>query len=189
MSLQYAILGMLTYEPRTGYELKAFFDHSINFVWTAKLSQIYRELANLEDKGYVTSMLEMQEGRPDKKIYTVTGVGKQAFQDWVEKFPSSLSTAVRDEFSVHVFFGSRIDPEEITFQLKRFIKEKQEELVSLARVMQLIEDFTHRDSYHNEEFYWRLMHKRTLATCHTVINWAEDSIREIEELMRKEPNS
>lgn len=30
-------------------------------------------------------------------------------------------------------------------------------LASLDRVMQLIEDFTRRDSYHDEEFYWRLM--------------------------------
>ena len=54
MSLAYAILGLLTYESLTGYELKQRFDCSINYFWSAHLSQIYRELNVLEKKELVT---------------------------------------------------------------------------------------------------------------------------------------
>lgn len=187
MSLQYAILGLLTYEPRTGYDLKAFFDNSINFMWTASLSQIYRELAKLEGQGYVTSIVKPQTGRPDKKYYQVTGEGEQAFRDWLGKFPSSLSTAVRDEFSVRIFFGSRLTFEEIIFQLRRFIKEKQEEMISLHYVARVIEHYSRQISSPEEEFFWKLIHKRGLMTCATLIEWAEESLREIER--RHELNS
>jgi DNA-binding PadR family transcriptional regulator len=180
MSLHYAILGLLTYEPRTGYDLKAFFDNSINFMWTASLSQIYRELAKLEGQGYVTSVVEPQTGRPDKKIYLVTEEGEQGFRNWLVKFPGSLSTAVRDEFSVRLFFGSRLTTEETIFQLRRFIKEKQEEMTSLHYVAKVIEHYSRQISAPEEEFYWKLIHKRGLMTCTNLIEWAEESIREIE---------
>ncbi len=181
MSLQHAILGLLTYEPRTGYDLKAFFENSINFMWTASLSQIYRELSKLEGQGYLTSIVEPQTGRPDKKYYQVTEEGEQAFRDWLVKFPGSLSTAVRDEFSVRIFFGSRLTREETIFQLRRFIKEKQEEMASLHHVIRVIEHYSHHISAPEEEFYWKLIHKRGVMTCTALIEWAEDSIREIEQ--------
>lgn len=64
MSLPHAILGLLTYQPMTGYDLKQVFDTSINHFWSAHQSQIYRELAALESKGQVTSQIEPQEGTP-----------------------------------------------------------------------------------------------------------------------------
>lgn len=50
MSLPHAILGLLNYMPMTGYDLKNFFDDSIDFFWSAQMSQIYRELKNLEKR-------------------------------------------------------------------------------------------------------------------------------------------
>ena len=48
MSLKHALLGLLTHQPMTGYELKQFFDSSIQHFWNAELSQIYPTLKSLE---------------------------------------------------------------------------------------------------------------------------------------------
>ena len=53
MSLDFAILGFLSYSPFTGYDLKKFFDQSVRHFWTADQSQIYRILARLGDEGKV----------------------------------------------------------------------------------------------------------------------------------------
>ncbi|GAH00237.1 unnamed protein product, partial [marine sediment metagenome] len=55
MSLRNALLGLLNYRPRTGYELKKIFEDSIGFYWTTKTSQIYNELNKLEEKRLIKS--------------------------------------------------------------------------------------------------------------------------------------
>ena len=52
MSLKHAILGLLTIQPMTGYELKhEAFDTSIAHFWQADQSQIYRTLDRMESDG------------------------------------------------------------------------------------------------------------------------------------------
>jgi PadR family transcriptional regulator AphA len=53
MSLEYSILGFLSYKPFSGYDLKKAFDNSVRHFWYADQSQIYRTLARLTEQGYV----------------------------------------------------------------------------------------------------------------------------------------
>ncbi len=54
MSLMHAILGFLSYKPRTGYDLKtACFDESVAHFWPADQAQIYRTLDKLTEQGLV----------------------------------------------------------------------------------------------------------------------------------------
>ena len=181
MSLPHAILGLLTYQPMTGYDLKQVFDSSINHFWSAHQSQIYRELAALESKGQVTSQIEPQEGRPDRKVYSITGNGKQELQSWLGQFPAVISQPHRNELLVRIFFASRLPLAELKFQLQRFLREQQQLLESY----QWIADRTIREhpeipGYPDERFYWGLALKRGIAVTKADIRWAEECIREIE---------
>ncbi len=40
----YVILGMVSGEPRSGYEIKALVDNTTRFFWAASYGQIYPEL-------------------------------------------------------------------------------------------------------------------------------------------------
>ena len=79
MSLANALLGLLDYRSMTGYDLKKTFDDTIDFFWSAQMSQIYRELNNLEEKGLVKSKIEPQDKRPDRKVYQLTEEGRKTF--------------------------------------------------------------------------------------------------------------
>ena len=103
MSLQYGILGLLNYAPMTGYNLKKLFDESVNNIWEASLSQIYRELGTLEKNGLVTSQIEQQDDRPDKKIYSISEEGKIAFSEWLVNFSDKFISPKRDEFMLRIF--------------------------------------------------------------------------------------
>jgi DNA-binding PadR family transcriptional regulator len=181
LSLQNAILGLLTYKPMTGYDLKQVFDKSINYFWSAHLSQIYRELTTLENKNCVTSQIELQEGKPDRKLYSITTTGKKKFRDWLMKFPTVLSTPNRDEFMVRVFFASRIPPQELKFQLQRFLKEQQELLAAYSIVDEIIKH-THDEMQEltGERFYWQMTLKRGLGIAEANIRWAEECLQELE---------
>jgi hypothetical protein len=48
MCLKHAILGILSFSPMTGYDLKKAFDRSVRHFWPVNQSQIYRTLAELD---------------------------------------------------------------------------------------------------------------------------------------------
>ena len=83
MSLDFAILGFLNYAPMSGYDLKKYFDGSVRHFWYADQSQIYRSLAKLKEKDWVEMEVETQEDRPNRKVYSITASGRDAFQEWL----------------------------------------------------------------------------------------------------------
>ena len=179
MSLPNAILGLLTYQPMSGYDLKQVFDTSINFFWTAQLSQIYRELAKLEKKGCVTSRIEPQEGRPDRKVYSLTEEGNKSFLEWLNRFSESLLLPVRDDFNIRIFFGSRLPKEELTFQLKKYIRELRLRLELYKDLDYSLGQYADALSRPEEEFYWRLTVKKGIAMDKASICWAEECLQEL----------
>jgi hypothetical protein len=65
MSLPHALLTSLIEKPCSGYELARRFDKSIGYFWHATHQQIYRELARMEENGWVSSS-EVEGGRAGK---------------------------------------------------------------------------------------------------------------------------
>ncbi len=87
-TLGYALLAILARGPFSGYDLAQRMKRPIGFFWQAQLSQIYPELAHLEEQGCVTREVIVQENRPQKKVYTITGAGHTALKDWVTRTPA-----------------------------------------------------------------------------------------------------
>jgi len=180
MSLQNAILGLLSYQSMTGYDLKKMFDESINNFWAASLSQIYRELCTLENKGYLTSVIEKQNDRPDKRIYDITDSGKEAFKNWITVFPEKLSKEKRDEFSLRIFFGSNVNKEDLKIQFVNFIKENQQKLDEIKSLDQVAEKYVSKmELFHGEEKYWRFILRRAYLNLEASIQWANECIDEL----------
>src|SRR6266487_5676416 len=86
-TLGYALLALLAREPLSGYDLAQRMKKPIGFFWQAQLSQIYPELARLEEQGCILHQVIAQEGRPQKKLYTITEAGQSALQAWVTRPP------------------------------------------------------------------------------------------------------
>src|SRR6266567_4252023 len=87
-TLDYALLTLLARESLSGYDLALRMKKPIGFFWQAQHSKIYPELAHLEEEGYVTHQVIVQEDRPQKKLYTITRTGNRALQAWVTLPPS-----------------------------------------------------------------------------------------------------
>lgn len=82
-TLGYALLTLLVGKPLSGYDLAQRMKKPISFFWHARHSQIYPELARLEELGHVTHEVIEQVERPHKKIYTITPSGYESLRDWV----------------------------------------------------------------------------------------------------------
>jgi DNA-binding PadR family transcriptional regulator len=117
MALSHTILASLANNAISGYDLwKEFSARSCNY-WKASQQQIYRELTKLETQGAIAAKTISQEGRPDKKLYQITDLGKKMLTVWMEK--ASEPMAIREELLVKVLAAHLVPPEVIIQELKR----------------------------------------------------------------------
>ena len=186
MSLQYGILGLLSYAPMNGYDLKKIFGNSINYIWTASLSQIYRELGALERKGFVSSAIQQQDDRPDKRVYTITEKGREAFLAWLHDFPDVLTAPKRDEFMLRVFFGAKLGNEELISQFERFIEERSKVDVAMVEGRKIVDAAAGEMRKklgmmpdEKDERLWLMITKRAVMTNRLLMQWAKDCIEEL----------
>jgi DNA-binding PadR family transcriptional regulator len=98
VALEHALLVSLSEQPAAGLELARRFDRSIGFFWSATHQQIYKVLRRMEDDGWVTATVIGQSGRPEKREYSVTDIGRKVLADWIAT-PTSRP-AFRSELAV-----------------------------------------------------------------------------------------
>jgi DNA-binding PadR family transcriptional regulator len=180
MSLKHALLGILTVHPMTGYELKQFFDSSVQHFWNAELSQIYPTLKSLEELGYVEKHVEVQESRPNRKIHQITESGREEFARWVRapQAPADL----RDPFLIKLFFGSEVPLEDILLLLRRQMEDQQMVLAFCETVLR--EKIRLSVEHHQSPrrgLFWTLTLEMAIAYRRAYIDWCEKSMQLLEE--------
>lgn len=99
------ILGLLSHEPMTGYEIKKRMDTTLKFFWSASYGSIYPTLNTLEKDKKVTKV-EMTENGRDKVIYSITEEGKDTLKEWLAM--PVVKDELRYETLLKLFFGSEV---------------------------------------------------------------------------------
>jgi PadR family transcriptional regulator, regulatory protein AphA len=85
MSIEYAILGLLSWRSLSGYDLKKMFQDSVALYWSGNNNEIYRTLVNLHKEGQVSMEVQLQENLPARKIYSITEKGRTELRKWLVK--------------------------------------------------------------------------------------------------------
>ncbi|MBT2388300.1 PadR family transcriptional regulator [Streptomyces sp. ISL-1] len=117
MALEHAILVSLLEKPGSGYELARRFERSIGYFWTATHQQIYRVLKRMESDGLLGVREVPQQGRPDKKEYSVAGLGRAALSQWLHEPIESES--VRHDLAVKIRGAAFDDPSALIHEVER----------------------------------------------------------------------
>lgn len=115
--IKYILLGLLNYSPMTGYDLKQTIDSSTAHFWHAHHSQIYTTLRDIEKEGLVVSQIINEENRPERRVYTITGRGKETFKTWLAK-PFKKPSPIKEEFLVRLFFSGQRDRQSVIRELE-----------------------------------------------------------------------
>lgn len=131
MSLTHAILAGLWVKPHTGYELAKEFSESVGNFWTASHQQIYRELEKIQKGGWAKVKAEEQDGKPDRKIYSISEKGKKELLRWMEDPLPPL--ARRDPLLVKLYIG-HIAPKPLLQELVAHRKLHVETLAHLQAI-------------------------------------------------------
>src|SRR5690606_23753757 len=80
--LEASILGLLYEKPQYGYQLEKTIEGWGMRNWTQiGFSSIYYVLKKLEKKELVTSKMERVEGKPSRKVFTISYLGREIMKD------------------------------------------------------------------------------------------------------------
>ncbi|OQY22463.1 MAG: hypothetical protein B6I35_05935 [Anaerolineaceae bacterium 4572_32.2] len=181
MSLEHAILGLLRYQPLSGYDLKKAIDTSVRHFWPADQSQIYRTLSRMAERGWVEVEVVPQEDRPNRKVYRVTEAGQEELGRWLTTpLPPNEP---RLPWLIQVFFAGQLSDEEILVLFEREAGQLRARLERYEQIPQESAEYVEAVGSPREAFFWML----TLEYGNTVnlaeLEWIESVI---ERLGRKE---
>jgi PadR family transcriptional regulator, regulatory protein AphA len=132
MALSYAILAALINQPCSGYDLVKRFNRSVECFWSASHQQIYKALAKLESDEQVLSEKVEQENRPNKKLYTVTDVGRQALQQWIGE-PEAIAP-LKSDLLIKLSVGHTVPTDTLLQTLQTYYQQHKEKLKSYQAI-------------------------------------------------------
>jgi len=105
-------LGALTCGDASGYEIKKMFEEGpFAYFHQVSFGSIYPALAKLCDDQLITMREQSQDGRPDKKVYSLTDKGRQALKIALKKTPAD--DKLRSEAMVMFFLQDFLEADHL----------------------------------------------------------------------------
>jgi len=169
---QYAILGLLTIEPMSGYDLGKNLPETLNYFWAESNGQIYPALKRLVADDLIAAVATQPVGRRVKQKYALTPAGRKRLEEWLAK-PPRLQPP-RNELLLKVFLGHSAPKGALTEHIAR-IKRQHEETLALFK--------SGRDSLRKEHAgsshfrYWMLCLEHGIRMRQAQIDWCNSALR------------
>jgi PadR family transcriptional regulator AphA len=133
MDVKTVCLGMLTDGDASGYDMKKCFESSFGHFFPAGYGSIYPALATLTRNGLVEFEHVPQEGKPDRKVYSITEKGREELMRGLDN--PNPAHKIRSEFLATLWFAHLMPDEQVDRMCENKLAEIKEFLV-------LIEEFT-----------------------------------------------
>jgi PadR family transcriptional regulator, regulatory protein AphA len=168
---KYALLGILSMCPGSGYDIKKFMEQSTSNFWSESYGQIYPILKQLVEEGLATSHTEKQEGKPERYVYTLTDSGLEELRHWLTEPIEHI--VERNELLLKLFFGRQNTIADNIEHVKQFQK-LQEQLLHKYRG---IEAYLKENCAENADLYYSLITLRYgILRCQALLTWCEETI-------------
>src|SRR6476620_7717279 len=108
-AVTWAVLGLLSHGPRSGYDVKRVVDRTIRHFWAASYGQIYPELKRLEAARWIAGQ-EAGRGGRSRRVYGITARGRRELDGWLHGFETRIE--LRDESLLRLFFADALPVDE-----------------------------------------------------------------------------
>ncbi len=110
MDVKHACLGLLSRAEATGYEIRKQFEEGpYSHFFEANYGSIYPALARLCEEGLATVREVEEPGRPRRKVYSITGAGREVFR--AALCDAAAPDRWRSEWVFTMYFAEQLPPE------------------------------------------------------------------------------
>ena len=171
---RYAVLGMLTVGPMSGYDIKKFIETSVAHFWKESYGNLYPLLARLAEEKLVRRRTERQRGKPDRYVYSLTARGRAQFLEWLAE-PVQEET-VRSELLLKLFFGRHLEPGRIESHLEEYHRTQSRLIAGLRATREMLE---REHAEHPDVRYWMMTLRRGELVARARRQWARESLHEL----------
>ncbi len=130
----YALLGLLSMGPGTGYDLKRRAESTVGYFWAENYGQIYPGLKQLAADRLVTCKARAPRGpgRPGRQEYAITEKGMTALKAWLAAAPRL--EPFRSEMLLKLFFGYVSGPAVQAGHLREVREQEARHLTAYAAI-------------------------------------------------------
>ena len=176
---KYAILGMLSIAPMSGYDIKKEVETSISNFWSESYGQIYPVLKSLIADKLVTKSVESEAGKPDRHVYSLTAKGRKELRRWL--LEGSAPKVQRNEFLLKLFFGEEIPAKANIAHVEQF-RELQR---GLLQKYGAVEKQISRENAGNPNLpYWLMTVSYGKHVSGALLKWCEQTLAELNRLAK-----
>ncbi|ARV60700.1 PadR family transcriptional regulator [Nostocales cyanobacterium HT-58-2] len=174
---KYAILGLLSFDSMSGYDIKKKIEASTSNFWTESYGQIYPILKRLVTEGLATQSVEEQVGKPDRHVYTLTDKGREELQRWlIEPVEPQVE---RIEILLKLFFGQQVTVLDNIRHMQQF-RELQQQLL---QKYQALEEQVKEKGADNPNFpYWLITVSYKLHVTKALISWCDETLAKLNQM-------
>lgn len=170
---KYIVLGMLTVQPSSGYEINKMIKSSTNYFWSESEGQIYPALAKCVADGLATCKEKHAPNNARiKKIYSITARGREILSEWLKKEPQK--TSVRSEFLLKIFFAGNIENKDVIVHLIKFQNDAKKELAQLEKIRLELGSIDNNSNVHAK--FWLLSVDSGIKSTRAELAWCKDAL-------------
>jgi len=177
MDLHATILGLLSWKPASGYDLKKMLSHSDIFYWSGNNNQVYKSLLELQKEGLVSHHIQQQESLPAKKIYALTEKGTAELVQRLQATPQAPE--LRKSFLIQLAWADILTDEEVLNLLGEYEIEISDRLQLFQG--QAISSANEPSRSARELFLWKRIHTNLVDAYQTELEWVRETIHAFRE--------
>lgn len=146
---KFLILGLLSEEPLSGYEIKKIVDMRFSFFWNESFGQIYPQLKKLNEEGIIKeeSSKESENGKAIRK-YAITDSGINELKEWLKE--PVEKEVVRYEILLKLYFSNIVSPEVMLEHIKEFQRTHSQQMKLFEKFRQNLEEYKDVHSNHRD---------------------------------------
>lgn len=163
------ILGLLSHEDLTGYEIKKRMDTALKYFWGASYGSIYPALGDLVKRG-LANKRDGAENNRNKIIYSITEDGRNYLKDWL-RLPVEKDE-LRYETLLKLFFGNEAGELQATSHIDAFEEKIEKELQYLIGAAEILRSNTSLDDTHK---YYLLTVEFGIKTYRAYLEWCKEA--------------
>lgn len=167
--IDYAILGLLSHEDLTGYEIKKRMDTSLKYFWGASYGSIYPALSDLVHRG-LADKRNGAENKRNKIIYSITEKGRNYLKEWLQ-IPAKRDE-LRYETLLKLFFGNEAGVLQAISHIDAFQEKIEGELPYLLGAAETLRENMDVDNTHR---YYLLTVEFGIKAYRAYLEWCEEA--------------
>jgi len=167
--LDCVILGLLSHENLTGYEIKKRIDTGLKLFWSASYGSIYPTLKELVTNG-LTVISDTAENERNKITYSITKQGRQYLKKWLLK--PVEKDELRYETLLKLFFADGADVKTVVKHIDNFEAKILGGLSFLKAAVKNLEGIGDGNRAH---FYYLLTAKFGVKVYETYLDWCKET--------------